>query len=99
MRHDAKLTSRVSEPQHFSLQPWDLESGQTIILVDIAPKSRMFSILCRFDWSANGKIAVIVAHDLLDYLYSDQPLCEYCGDFVESIIFDLRDVYIHNCIG
>lgn len=99
MRHGIREVNRVSEVQHFSLHVQDLEPGQLIVLVDIDSKSPVISIMCQFDWSANDRIAVMVAGDLINYLYTGEPFCLYYDGQFESMIFDLRRVWIHSCTG
>ncbi len=99
MRQGIRLTPRVSEPQHFSLQPWDLESQQIIILVDLHSNSPVISIICAFVCyeEDENKVTVLVANGLLKYLYpnSDHKVDPAGRD--DLITFNLRDVWIHPC--
>lgn len=94
MRQGIRLTPRVSEPQHYCLQPWDLEYGQVIIIVDYCSRLPTISIICTFVMYENDRITVLVANDLLKYLYPDYKGSDAPHDM---ITFVRRDIWIHPC--
>ncbi len=101
MRHDTKAIDRVSKQQRFTLQPWELEPQQIIILVDKHPGLPRVSILCAFVQyeRKEDKITVLVANGLLSYLYSNSDLVFDPNGLYELITFKCSDVLIHDCIG
>ncbi len=101
MRHGTREIDRVSKQQRFTLQPWELEPQQIIILVDKHPGLSRVSILCAFVQyeRKEDKITVLVANGLFKCLYSNADLVVDPIGMCDLITFKCCDFLIHDCIG